>query len=286
MEKCPNCKEEISESLEKCATCGRYLGAPNVRAASKKVEVVALAKRCRAVKKQAKQNGSRAALAKFEKAMHGTGAVMNLQLEDINYFFSKDRNLYSTYALQVKGQIRKPADLEDDRKRLTVEAYLFGNYAQEIRYAALSLDGAGVKSYGDYALKLKDIAIRDRASLLEENSFFFAEKLPANHNLTLLDPIPRGCRAAWKGRRKLAVAKLGRKITAATDEKEFAKILLQSEGNRQTDDFIEVFIYGSFDRNAVESIRGSSKSTSKFKRASLVRIKGIAAKAGISWVEE
>ncbi len=37
---------------------------------------------------------------------------------------------------------------------------LFGRYAEQIRFAALSLDGTGLTSYGAYTLKLKEIAVR------------------------------------------------------------------------------------------------------------------------------
>lgn len=73
--------------------------------------------------------------------------------------------------LGVSGQVRRAAELENDRQRRMVDALLFGGYADQIRFAALSLDGIGLRSYGkgglSYGLCLGDVAIAKRASLLQ-----------------------------------------------------------------------------------------------------------------------
>src|SRR5947199_10731413 len=61
------------------------------------------------------------------------------------------------------------------RRRVGVEGTFFGTYGEKIRYAALSLDGTGLKSYGEYSIRLWEIAIKDRTSLLEENTYDFVE---------------------------------------------------------------------------------------------------------------
>jgi len=67
----------------------------------------------------------------------------------------------------------------DDARRRSVESILFGSYGEEIRYAALSLGGLGLVSYGPITMVMSEPAIAQRASLLEYNSFQFVEQLDA-----------------------------------------------------------------------------------------------------------
>ena len=66
----------------------------------------------------------------------------------------------------------------------------------------------------------------------------------------------------------------------------FAKILLFSEGNRSTDEFVEVYIYGTFDNKAVDSVSGKFTATKKEKRALLNSLKEIIVKSGAKLLEE
>jgi hypothetical protein len=282
MEICPICTSELSEVKAECPTCGRHVGYPNVRAAKKQEEQEALEARYREAIEQSKTDDREQALASFDESMKKTCAVINTDLADLRQFIIKDKSLYSTYDLMVKGQTRKPATAEDGRKRKTIEFLLFGDYAEQIRYAALSLDGAGLKSYGPYALKLREVAIDDRASLLEDNSYVFVE----NHDIWPPKKIPLGYRATWGERHKLAVAKLSKQVSASTTEPEHPKILLSSAGARGTDEFIEVHIYGGFDNKAIEAVRGSSSAKSRADRADISKIKDYLKRAGQTWVEE
>ncbi len=280
--KCPKCDSEVHYSYDKCPTCGHYIGPPNVRAIETQEEIQALQARYEKAFVDAKSNGSYAILNKFDEAMKDTCAVMNVDFDFLKHFLTKDNALYSTYSHLLSGQTRKPASTKDDRHRLAVEAIIFGAYGKEIRYAALSLNGTGVKSYGAYTMKLKEVAIAERTTLLEENSFQFVAK----HDMRPGDDIPRGYRALWPDRHKLAVSKLYQKVTPQTSENEFAKILLFSEGNRSTDEFVEVYIYGSFDNKAVDSVSGKFTATKKEKRALLNSLKEIIVKSGAKLLEE
>jgi len=205
---------------------------------------------------------------------------MNVDFNYLDHFFTKDNTIYSTYSFRIRGQTRKPASLKEDRQRRGVEATLFGGYAEEIRYAALSVNGSGPKSYGPYSMKLKDVAMAERSTLLEDNSYQFVTK----HKIIAGAEIPLGYRAVWADRHKLAVAKLYKKITTQTSENEFEKILLFSEGNRSTDEFVEVHIYGAFDNKAVESVKG--KFPQKEGRARIKKVKEFIRNAGANLDEE
>jgi len=280
---CNNCGADISKSLERvCSTCGEDIGFPNVRQVGRQEERDALEKRYLDAVNAAKANGRDSALKSFAEAAEKTCAVINLNLDHLHDFLTQDNLLYSTYALQVTGQIRKPAESQDDRNRRMAEALLFGHYGEEIRYAALSLDGTGLESYGPYAMMLKEIAIAKRAVLLEKNSFHFITQ----HNLQFGQAVPLGYRAVWQERHKLAVAKLAGEISSKTLPDEYPGILLFSDGNRETDRFIEVHIYGAFDNKAVESVKGKSSARNKSEEALLESIKDTLANAGKRWIEE
>jgi len=278
---CPDCGSEIPYTEEKCPTCGYHAGPPNIRAANRTEEIQALDERYREAFETAKNDGYLPILEEFDKALKQTSAVINVDLNFLHFFTASAINLYTTYERGVAGQMRKPAPLEFDKDRRGVGGTVFGSYADEIRYAALSLDGSGPHSYGPYAMKLRDIAIRSRATTMENNSYDFVQK----HALKPGKRPPPGHIASWDNRHKLAVAKLGEHLTPQTRETDFPRLLLSSVGNRATDDFIEVHIYGTFDLNAIESVRGSSAGGSRDERDLLRMVKQHLSKAGKAWIE-
>jgi hypothetical protein len=278
---CPNCSNEIAVNLEKCPVCGHYAGALNVREAAQETEQRALETRYHDTQARADRAGSRHVLDLFDLAMRKTVAVINVDLRYLAAFLTNDNELYSNYSRAVGGQIRKPARPIDDKERLAVEGRLFGGYSREIRYAALSLDGRGLMSYGPYAMQLRDIALSDRATLLEENSYAFVSK----HTVDLRRDLPAGHRAVWSNRHMLAVAKLGDRLTSGVAQRTFPAILLFSDGNRAHDQFIEVHIYGPFDNRAVEAITGSSRVKGRVEQAFVGIIKDILSASGRRWIE-
>lgn len=278
---CKICYSEVPDTWEKCPTCGAPAGPPNVRAAESVEARRALDERYQKALDRAQVNGSLSMLEKFDESVRQSSAVINVNHLSLIDMILSPNALYGNYNKLCEGQARKPAALDDDRERRGVEAIFFGGYAQEIRYAALSLDDSGLKSYGPYAMKLREVAISSRATVLEDNSYSFALK----HGLKPGNGPPPGYIASWESRHKLAVAKLAERISAATDEADFARLLLFSEGDRATDEFIEVHIYGTFDRKALESVKGNSAGGSEDEQAFLPIVKPHLRKAGIAWVE-
>ncbi|HZG54170.1 MAG TPA: hypothetical protein VEZ40_18860 [Pyrinomonadaceae bacterium] len=253
-----------------------------MRGADRPEELQALEKRYLEAYETARAGNYLPVFEEFEKTLKQSHAVINVDVEFLHFFTRNARNLYATYERAVEGQIRKPALLEFDQKRRAVGGTLFGSYAREISYAALSLDGLGPQSYGPYAIKLRDIAIRSRATVLENNSYDFVHK----HDLKLGKRPPLGYVASWDNRHKLAIAKLAGFLTPATREADFPKLLLSSAGNRATDEFIEVLIYGTFDLNAIESVKGSSAVGSRDDRDLLRMVKHQLGSAGKTWIEK
>lgn len=279
---CPRCGSNISDSAEKCDTCGYYAGSPNVRVASSDEETNALNTRYAEAVERAKANDSYPQLLMLEEAAKKSCVVVNADLDFLHFFVTNPKSLYSTYSLATKGQIRKPASRSDEEDRLSIESKLFGGYGGEIRYGALSLDGSGLKSYGAFTLKLRDVAIADRTTLLEVNSFDFVERYGIRPRVKL----PSGYRATWEDRHRLVVAKLADRISPGTSGSEFSTMLLRGEGDRATDDFIEAHIFGAFDINAVESVSGNSSTGPKDVRVLASIVKAHLQRLGKVWIEE
>lgn len=256
------------------------LGFPMFREVSLASEKETLERRYNKAIKDAHTDGQDA-LLEFSHALKDSRAAIAIGLDYLAGFMTKDETLYSSYALMVSGEIRKAASSVNDKKRRGVEGFFFGSYADKIRYAALSLDGKGLSSYGLFTLILKDVAVRARATLLEDNSYKFYDRFKDK----IPDNFPPGYRAAWGERHKLAVAKLADRIPVTTTHDEFPGILLTCTGDRKTDDFIEVHIYGAFDNSAVETVVGNSKTSSKAVKAQLAVIKEKLIKKGVLWVE-
>ncbi len=97
---------------------------------------------------------------------------------------------------------------------------------------------------------LKEDIIKHRATVFEENSMEFCRR----HRIVVGDPVPSGYRATWQNRHELARAKLHPQLTASTSAGDFPKILLKPADANNPDSFIEVHIYGSFNRRGVESV--------------------------------
>jgi hypothetical protein len=261
-----------------CPTCGRPIGYPNVEEADQPDERAALDARYQAAMANAITRGTDSAVANFERALTASRAVINVSLDSLFLFMTTDQP-YLSYRQLVREGFRARAAGRRDAHRAGVDGTLFGTHDEEIRMAALSLDGRGLQSYGPYTVSLDEVAIGHRASLLEENSFDFVQR----HNLDPGDAIPPGYRATWSSRGKLAVAKLAATITAATVPAQFPAILL-SAGSRATDQFIEVHIYGPFDRYAVNCVCGPRPGASNKERAMLAAIQDVLDSRGGTWI--
>lgn len=279
---CSNCGKDVSGFIGRnCPTCGYNLGPPNVRDVGRPKETQALKERYEEAKKSSGERGVQDSVEAFENRMSETKAVLNMSLGGL-YNFINEGSLYSTYRLQVEGESRRPADRQNDRARTAIEGMFFGSYAKKIRYAALSLDKNGLPSYGKYTIIFRDVAIKRRATLLEENTYHFAE----THDMNPPDSsIPSGYRSVWEDRNELAVAKLACRITEETTAEDHASLLLFSEGDRETDEFIEVHIYGAFDIGAVEAVKGSSTVASSQETVKIKTVKERLDKAGKEWIE-
>lgn len=160
-----------------------------------------------------------------------------------------------------------------------MEGKLYGDQTGEIRYGALSTDGRGLSSYGDVALRLRDVAIAQRTTVLHENSYDFA----ARHRIGLTDSWPLGFLGAWDDRALVAVAKHAETLPEACNDGEFETILLSSQGDRATDRFVEAHVFGPFSVEAVQSIRSVTRRADEETAHLLRLVSARAAARNIPW---
>jgi hypothetical protein len=278
--KCINCSSSLPESVDRCPTCGvAAADPPNVRAVRAIEEREGLNSRYERAISEAKSKGSLKVLEAFQLALRGSCAVIGSDLHVIRQLVTNDKALYNNYFSLVNANFRKPAKAEDERQRRVADAILLDGYGEKIVFAALSIDGVGLRSYGSYSITLRDVAVAKRATVLEENSFSFVEK-----RCTVKGEVPRGYRAVWQERDKLGVAKLADRITAGTDTSQFPRLALSNGKDRGTDDFMEVHIYGPFDGQAIETVRGPAHPKKAEERATARVVKEYLVRAGKNWV--
>lgn len=243
---CGRCGFRIHWTDDRCPECSTAVPFPNIRLVTTTEELAELDRRYDTAREAARARGAEDKLMEFESAVENTSrSVINVSPVLLVEFLEQKAQL-SNYNLQVAGETRLAASPEDDLVRRITEAALFGVFAHHIRYAALSLDGVGLQSYGSCSVVLSDRKARGAASVLDENSYPFVER----HGRS----IPPGHRSDWQNRGKLAVAKLSERIDPGTTSDSFARILFWSEGDRKTDAFMEVHLYGRIDAQSAEMV--------------------------------
>ena len=165
--------------------------------------------------------------------------------------------------------MRIPAGDPWDILRSVADTALFGERVKpEIRFAALTLDGEGLTNYGNCSIVLKEEMIAHRASVFHENSVLFMK----HQNIRIEDVpnLPRGFRASWSERHRVCVAKLASQLSANTLATEFPQLLLKP-GTPETDEFVEVHVFGTLTVRSFERVivRPKKRQPSKSQQQSL-----------------
>lgn len=248
---CPHCQKPGHYGVEdSCRACyyPRALMATNLQIA--KQQAAAVEARYREAKGRAAAKGLERNVTKLEEAAEGSAVVVNVDIGLAHTLFVQDHFLYAPYEKQVAAGVRAPAAHPRDRRRRAVGSLLYGTASEEIVYGALSGDGRGLTSYGSVHIRLDEATIAYRSTILEENSYTFMEV----KEVTPATPLPEGCLACWQDRGKLAVARLADGLRDGMGATDLRELLLWTEGKRETDKFLEVHIYGTFNRDAVQSV--------------------------------
>jgi hypothetical protein len=249
--KCPKCGAPDGKTLRLCPACGEDLGFPNVRAALEPIEVEALSDRFEAARDSAEDRGLRDEFSGLIKEVRTSSrVVVAMPLLYARNFLTDRRQLYRNYEELVGTGHRVPSPAVNDVERHAASGKLFGAYASEIRYGVLSLDGTSLPNYGHVFVKLRDIAIKERVSFLHENSYLFLDQM----GVTVRGEIPVGFRCGWDNRTHLVAAKMEPILQAGSGSKDWARQLVQAGTKRSEDKCVEAHIYGSFNRDSVESV--------------------------------
>jgi hypothetical protein len=276
METClnPKCQKPLPTASERCPACGTNNGLPNLRQARRDAPTLEMRYQAALDDCQARQVTD-IAIDFTQAVSQHSRAVLNGNPLFFHAFIKDDRNTYSTYSLQLEGEMRIAAPDEHHAERQAVEAQIFPSYGKAIRYAALSLNGLGPHSYGSCSLTINPQLCENLASLTEENTYELAKHHGKN--------IPPGYRSTWDERHKLALAKLAGQIVPNTMTDQYPTILLFSEGKRATDQFIEVHLYGPFTCHAIESANIAPTGKDKTERYELEILADELTSRGIPW---
>jgi hypothetical protein len=188
----------------------------------------------------------------------------------VKALLSSESAVYISFYRQRSSGGRRAEDTPIETQREATDVRVFPSYNEEIRFAALSLDGKGVLSYGRCSLVLKSIAIARRATVFWENAVDFCNRVCPEQT----KPIPAGYRATWPMRAKLAAAKAEPRLDRQTTQEEFSRILLDG------DYFVEVHIHGPFTRHSFDRLL-IPRPVGKADRAMVSGIKDVIRKDGL-----
>jgi hypothetical protein len=275
---CKVCRRLLQSNEMHCPKCGSFDDFPNVKLA--RAEHSQLCSRAKSARESARAAGADVLLDELEVLAASTRAVLNMSASFAHLLLASDDTLYSSYRRLV-GTARRPAQPQNDRDRVTVEGKLYGSSGGEVVYAALAAGPHGLISYDPISVTLTEQAVMTRSSLLEENSYSFAKR----HDLRVLGPMPTGYLATWDNRAELVIAKLGSTLTAGLEPTPLADWILRSDGDRETDEFIEVHIWGGVHRDGVEGMAVSDAISDEDEQAFARLAKAKALSRGICWQE-
>lgn len=192
-------------------------------------------------------------MRELEAAAASSRAVIARSLHETMRLATKDNEVYATYHQLTEIEFRIPDGDKWHLLRKLTDMALFGDYMKEIRFAALSLDGLGLMRYGEYSWVLREEMIAHRASVFEENSVMFMDRL----NVRLADAgnLPTGHRATWADRGKLSVSKLAGKIDDGTSSEALPELLPRQGSQGEEDEFVEVHVGGPMTVRTLERIQ-------------------------------
>lgn len=249
---CPQCSSDVPSSETRCPHCGTAIGFPNVAAARLENEQKALAERYSASLRRAEERGVGDVAGRFETAASKSDAVISRGIEEVLRLAKSDLEVYGTFDKWLASGLRLRDTDPLNRLRHIAEFLLFPGYGDDIRFAALSLDGRGPDNYGQFTLVLRESMIAHRASVFEENCLLWM--LERDVRFKDMASLPLGFRATWEDRGKLAVTKVEARLCRDTSSEEFAGLLLMSGSTTRSDTFVETHIWGPFTIQAVSRV--------------------------------
>jgi hypothetical protein len=157
---CIHCNSQLGLTGVLCPTCGHCNDAPNVRMASKALQQEALQTRYENAVAAAEAGGYRDQFDQCLAALDSSVATFACKFRDFETIALSENELVGTFSQKVSGNMRLVSELDSyDHPRMIVEAILFPNYGDQIRYAALSLERNGMTGYGEVTAVVSETSI-------------------------------------------------------------------------------------------------------------------------------
>ncbi|WP_231420772.1 hypothetical protein [Sphingomonas sp. Leaf205] len=247
---CFNCGRSLSLGDRLCTYCSADVLPPNVRSASRAGEVAALAERETEAIKAAASNGATDVLMRLRTHAEESRLVINRKLRSLSLWVNSEDELYLNF-YQLKKRGVKSVDDRYNRQRVSAENTVSPGFYEELTVGALTVDGEGMSYYGPWSVIVRDDHIRLRASVFWSNPFLLLQ----SEKVISGDDLPEGFRAPWSARSRLAVAKLGSRLSAADDDDAIATRFMGPDRSSEHCDFIEVHVHHEIHVDGIERIK-------------------------------
>jgi len=246
---CAFCNRRFPLDRTQCPHCARPQLFPNVRLAEKVGERQKLRDRYQKAQDDCRKRGCEKSLGEFEKACRTSVAVFNCPTQKLFREIANGTDLFEPYHDLERLRLRseRPAGHDWQKLRPQAEVELLGSHQHldKLHYAALSLDGAGLDSYGGCTVVLRDEMISHRASCFEGNSALIYEKMRDFTGIL---------RSTWDERQTLCAAKVAEKLDKSVPVGNFPGMLLTAGISQDDDDFVEVHVFGTITAETFQSV--------------------------------
>ena len=164
---CSFCNRRFSLDRTQCPHCAKPQLFPNVRLAEHEEERQKLTACYEKAKEDCRQRGHEKVLAEFERACDTSVAVFNCPTLKLFRQIASGTDLFETYHDLERLRIRSERPVGHDWQRLRphAEIELLGDHQHldKLHYAAVSLDGVGLDSYGDCTAYVCPLVFRSAA---------------------------------------------------------------------------------------------------------------------------
>ncbi|MGJ5819963.1 hypothetical protein [Paludibaculum fermentans] len=181
-----------------------------------------------------------------------TGVSINMEPGVLISMLQSERLRYANLHDLIQAQLLEKYPREWHSKRKGIDNIVFGTDGESLVFGALNLGTDGVFSYGPCCVYIHMNMIANVVSFLERNSFVYFSQNGAAVSVH----VPPGTRAVRSTVAHLAVVKHIRDMQQLTDVslKCLARVLLTSQGDKFSDEFIEAQIAKSVKSSMFKSV--------------------------------
>ena len=209
-------------------------------------------------------------LARYQQTVCDNLSVsINVRAGSLVNFMSDERIRYVNLHDNLRANAVLNYDKELANKRTVIDGMAFKADGQKLNFGAVNLgNNTGLISYGEVCIILNSDEIRSRVSFLENNVFsYYSESGGA-----IRFEIPAGSRALWHSLGELALVKHAADFFGADELScdQISRLLLHSNGDKATDQYIEAQIFPPITRATISRIIVNLKAWRKVNDKSLV----------------